>query len=87
VAGVERWLEAVDRDRDLAAMVIAGSGATPVLEALLDRLTRERAEVVALLERLRADRHHPALLLPARPQRMAKALLTPRRRQRMGAVR
>lgn len=87
VAGVERWLEGVDRDRDLTATVIAASGSTPVLAALLDRLDRERAQVVALLARLQADRHHPALLLSERPRRMARAVLTARRRQRVGAAR
>jgi hypothetical protein len=85
VARVERWLEGVDRDRDVLANTLAARGATPMDLLLLDELTRERARVLALLERLRADRHDPALLFPVRPPRVAKASLRSRPRKRLGA--
>jgi hypothetical protein len=70
---VARWREAVDRERDLVATSIAAHGATPMLRALLDELEAERVRVLALHQRLEAERNEPALLLSMRPRRALKA--------------
>jgi hypothetical protein len=77
---LERWREAVDRDRDLVARTMVVSGSTSLLAAWLDELDLERARVTALLARLSVERHDPALLFPVRP-RALKAALLPRRRR------
>lgn len=75
---VERWREAVDRERDEIAMAIAAHGSTPMLQALLDELEAEHQRVTALHARLWAERHDPALLLSVRPRRALKVQLQPR---------
>jgi hypothetical protein len=70
---LERWREAVDRERDLVARLLATPGATtPLLVALLDELELERRRVTDLLTRLSCERHDPALLFPVRPRRALK---------------
>lgn len=82
---LERWREAVDRERDLVARLIATHGATPLLAALLDELELERRRVTDLLTRLSCERYDPALLFPERPRRALKVTtLAPARRRRLG---
>ena len=75
---LERWREAVDRERDEVARAIATHGSTPMLHALLDELAREQERVRALHARLWAERHDPALLLSVRPRRALKMQLQAR---------
>lgn len=67
----ERWLDRLDRDRDLAARLR--------LDAWIDQLERERLKHIELIDQLKALQraNHPALLLPRRPTRVLKASLRP----------
>jgi hypothetical protein len=80
---VERWRDAVDRDRDLVATLIAEHGSSPMLQALLDELDKERVRVRALHARLWAEREDPVLIFSVRPRRALKASLRPRASRRM----
>jgi hypothetical protein len=77
---VERWRDAVDRERDLVARLIAAQGPSPLLSALLDELDCERVRVRALHARLWAERDDPVLIFSVRPRRTLKAGLESGRR-------
>jgi hypothetical protein len=77
--GLERWREAVDRERDRVARLIALHGPLPLLTVLLDELELERTRVGELFTRLAVERHDPALLFSVRPRRVLKVTELPPR--------
>ncbi len=78
----EEWLADLDAERDRAAVFIARYGGGPGLDSYLERLERERAKHLLMMERLEELRcaNHPALLLEVRPV-MAKASIGNRRHE------
>lgn len=79
---LDRWRDAVQRERDLVAQLLLEGQSTPMLHALLDQLDVELARVTALRDRLCVERNDPSLLFPCRPKVLKVAALKPRRRHR-----
>lgn len=69
IAQTERWLIALDEQRDLAARHVETFGKTPSLESWMASMEKERYDVLALLARLKEVRHLACLILADRPER------------------
>lgn len=77
-ARAERWLEAIDKERDgLAHDAIARLGVKEqaFIRARLDVLDQERSEAVDYIQRLRILEHRPQSQFHERPKAMLKMTL------------
>lgn len=71
-----RWLDAIDRERDLTARQLASrtDGDRAALERRFVLLDKERADVIALIADLERMRDQPPLLFASRPKRVLPPL-------------
>lgn len=83
IAQLERWIDAIDRDKDRCAQVMANQRSTPIewhfASARLAYLDVKRVEAVSLLESQKAHRNRWELLLPSFPA--SRQLKVPLRRR------
>lgn len=70
ISQVERWLVALDEQRDLASRHVETFGHSPKLDAWMASMEQERYDVLALLARLREMRHLACLIITDRPERV-----------------
>lgn len=66
---VDDWLDATDRERDVAMRMMQRRGRTDEIDAWLSRLESDREKHLRLLDILRGieREHYPALVLSKRP--------------------
>lgn len=77
IARMTDWLDALDRERDVAMRMMERRGRIDELAIWLDTLEAERVKHLELIAQLRLldGAHHPALLFSERPMRMLKSSL------------